>query len=66
FEKTQPEKATIMYCRHCIKYTIGLCPKRCKVSKNLQIREPLYLRSSDGCHFGLNFDCSRCQMEVRK
>lgn len=66
FEKTQPEKATIMYCRHCIKYTIGLCPKRCKVSKNLQIREPLYLRSSDGCHFGLNFDCSRCLMEVRK
>jgi putative protease len=66
FEKNQPDKATIMFCRHCIKYALGLCAKRDNSSKRLQISEPLYLRSSDGRQFALRFDCSRCQMEVQK
>jgi len=66
FEKNQPDIATIMFCRHCIKYALGLCTKRGNSSKRFQIREPLYLRSTDGRQFALRFDCSRCQMEVQK
>ena len=64
FEKTQPDSSTIMFCRHCIKYALGLCTKRGNASKNARIKEPLYLRSSDGRRFGLRFDCSHCQMEI--
>ena len=64
FEKTQPDNATIMFCRHCIKYALGLCTKRGTASKNTQIKEPLYLQSSDGRRFDLRFDCSHCQMEI--
>ena len=63
FELTQPDGATIMFCRHCIKYALGLCTKR-GGSRNPQIKEPLLLRSQDGRRFALRFDCSRCQMEV--
>ncbi|MBO6079113.1 MAG: U32 family peptidase [Bacteroidaceae bacterium] len=64
FEKTQPDSATIMFCRHCIKYALGLCTKRGNASKNTQIKEPIYLQSSDGRRFALRFDCSHCQMEI--
>ena len=66
FEKSQPDSAAIMFCRHCIRYALGLCAKRGNSSKRAQIKEPLYLRSSDGRQFALRFDCSRCLMEVKK
>ena len=64
FEKAQPDSATIMFCRHCIKYALGICSKRHSTGKSLHITEPLYLQSSDGRLFILRFDCSRCLMEV--
>ena len=64
FELTQPDGATIMFCRHCIKYALGICSKR-GIKGNLQVKEPLWLRSSDGRRFELRFDCSKCQMEVK-
>ena len=64
FEKTQPECAVVMFCRHCIKYALGVCSKRGKVNMDERLSEPLYLRSSDGRRLRLHFDCSRCQMEV--
>ena len=64
FEKTQPDDATIMFCRHCIKYALDLCAKRGTATKNTQIKEPLYLQSSDGRRFALRFNCSNCRMEV--
>ena len=64
FELAQPDGATIMFCRHCIKYALGICAKHGS-SRNLQVREPLTLRSSDGRRFSLRFDCSKCQMEVK-
>jgi len=62
FEKTAPGSGVIMFCRHCIKNSMGLCPKNFR--KDLQVREPLYLISGDGRRFKLRFDCSHCQMEV--
>ncbi len=62
FEKSAPDSAVIMFCRHCIKRSLGICPKNRK--QNLKVHEPMYLVSQDGRRFGLRFDCSRCLMEV--
>jgi putative protease len=62
FEKSQPDSATVMFCRHCIKYALGICTKNRK--RDLKIQEPLFLTSQDGRKFRLKFDCSRCQMEI--
>ncbi len=62
FEKTAPESATVMFCRHCIKNSMGLCTKNRMVDK--QLREPLFLVSQDGRRFRLRFDCAHCQMEI--
>ena len=62
FEKTQPDSATVMYCRHCIKNAMGLCTKNPR--RDMQVQEPLWLVSQDGRRFRLRFDCSKCQMEI--
>ena len=62
FEKFQPDSATVMFCRHCIRYAMGKCPKNPK--SDVKLHEPLFLVSQDGRRFGLKFDCSRCQMEI--
>ena len=62
FEKTAPDSAAVMFCRHCIKNSMGLCSKNRKSDK--QLREPLWLVSQDGRRFRLRFDCAYCQMEV--
>ena len=62
FEKSAPEHAVVMFCRHCIKNSMGLCPKNRR--QELKVSEPLYLLSNDGRRFRLKFDCARCQMEV--
>ena len=65
FEKCQPDSAVIMFCRHCIRYALGLCARHGSNTRHSQFREPLALRSSDGRRFSLRFDCSRCLMEVQ-
>ena len=62
FEKTQPDSATVMFCRHCIKNSLGICTKNRK--REINIQEPLWLVSQDGRRFRLRFDCSKCQMEI--
>jgi putative protease len=62
FEKLQPDSATVMFCRHCIRYAMGICPKNQK--RELKLQEPLYLLSQDGRRFRLKFDCSKCHMEI--
>ena len=62
FEKTQPDSATVMYCRHCIKNAMGLCTKNPR--RDMKVQEPLWLVSQDGRRFRLRFDCSKCQMEI--
>ena len=61
-EKSAPDNAVIMFCRHCIKNSLGMCPKERK--RDLKPHEPLFLVLQDGRHFGLRFDCSHCRMEV--
>jgi len=62
FEKTAPGNAVMMFCRHCIKNSLGQCSRNCR--NNVQVHEPLYLVSQDGRRFRLRFDCVHCQMEV--
>ena len=62
FEKAVPDSAVIMFCRHCIKNSMGLCPKNRK--QEVKVHEPLYLVSNDGRRFKLRYDCAHCQMEV--
>ena len=63
FELKQPEKgATLMFCKHCLRHSLGLCPKQGKV--HTPYREPLVLVSGDGRRFPLRFDCKNCVMQV--
>lgn len=62
FEKEAPAGAALMFCKHCIRYSLGWCPVHQK--KRSPYREPYYLMSSDGKRFRLEFDCKQCQMKV--
>jgi len=62
FERQPVDGATLMFTRHCIRYSMGGCPKYQK--RNTELKEPLYLRSMDGRRFRLTFDCKHCQMRV--
>ena len=62
FELERPEKALIMQCRHCIKYSLGHCVKRGGTCADWH--EPLFLRLSDGRRFRLQFACDECEMNI--
>lgn len=61
FELEAPEDATVMYCKHCIKYSMGWCTKS---GKRPPYKEPFYLVSGDGRRFRLDFDCKECIMRI--
>lgn len=61
FELEAPDGATVMYCKHCIKYSMGWCTKN---GKRPPYKEPFYLVSGDGRRFRLDFDCKECIMRV--
>lgn len=61
FELRQPEGATLMFCKHCIKKSMGWCSKD---GKRHGYKEPFYLLSADGKRFRLVFDCNECVMKV--
>jgi putative protease len=54
--------ATLMFCKHCLRYSMGWCVKRGQ--QKSPYREPYYLVSSDGRRYRLSFDCKNCQMHV--
>lgn len=62
FEIKQPANALVMQCRHCLRYSLGHCPKH--GGSTVKLHEPLYLRLSDGRRFRLHFDCNNCKMDV--
>ena len=70
FEIKEPKGHTaIMTCRHCIRYTLGMCSKRKgkeAVHKSMKSEGPLYLALPDGRRFELEFDCKNCEMRVLK
>ncbi|MBR5193499.1 MAG: U32 family peptidase [Bacteroidaceae bacterium] len=62
FEKRPAPDAVLMFCKHCLRYSMGWCPVRHKHKS--PFKEPYYLVSGDGKRFRLEFDCKRCQMKV--
>lgn len=62
FEKASVEGAVLMFCKHCLRYSMGWCPVH-QQGKS-PFREPYYLVSTDGKRFRLAFDCKQCQMKV--
>ena len=64
YELSAPRRATLMFCRHCLRYALGWCPHR--GGKPSPYREPYTLVSADGKRFVLSFDCKECVMQVRE
>ena len=63
FEITpQHDKALLMQCRHCLRYTLGYCVRH--GGRKPEWREPLSLRLGDGRKFRLEFKCDECQMNI--
>ena len=62
FEVEHLEGAALMFCKHCLRYSMGWCPVHHKVKS--PYREPYYLVSGDGKKLRLQFDCKNCQMKV--
>lgn len=64
YEQQAPTDVPLMFCRHCLRYSMGWCPQHHAVRS--PYREPYYLVSTDGNRFRLQFDCKQCQMLVFK
>lgn len=62
FEQQPVPDAVVMFCKHCLRYSMGWCPTRQKGRS--PFREPYTLVSGDGRRFRLEFDCKLCQMRV--
>ena len=63
YELSAPRGATLMFCRHCLRYALGWCPRNGGVRS--PYREPYTLVSADGRRFALDFDCKQCIMTVK-
>ncbi|MBO5678740.1 MAG: U32 family peptidase [Bacteroidaceae bacterium] len=64
FELNAPKRAALMFCRHCLRYAMGWCPRNGGVKS--PYREPYTLVSADGRRFALEFDCKQCIMMVKE
>ncbi len=60
FELEPQRDAELMRCKHCIKYSIGQCPKE---NKSSNISNTLTLENSRG-RYTLHFDCKNCEMFI--
>ena len=58
----EPAGAALMFCRHCLRYSMGWCPRHGGTES--PFKEPYYLSLPDGRRFRLAFDCKHCQMIV--
>lgn len=63
FEKESVKEAVLMFCKHCLRYSMGWCPIHQRARS--PYKEPYYLVSGDGKRFCLEFDCKNCQMKVK-
>ena len=62
FEVNAQEGVPLMFTKHCIKSTLGWCPKS---GYKATFKEPLYLRNNDQV-YELTFDCKACEMRISK
>jgi putative protease len=58
FETQQPNNVPVMFAKHCLRFSFGLCPKM--GAKNIS---PLYLMYKNE-KLRLDFDCEKCEMQV--
>ena len=61
YEKQPVEAAVLMFCKHCLRYSMGWCPIHQR--ERSPYKEPYYLVGTDGKKFRLSFDCKNCQMK---
>ncbi len=72
YEAQPADDAVLMFCRHCLRHSLGICPTHPNrqadgaIGVHTTYREPLYLVGADGKRFRLKFDCKHCQMLVMK
>ena len=64
YELNAPKGAALMFCRHCLRYAMGWCPRNGGIKS--PYREPYTLVSADGRRFALEFDCKQCIMMVKE
>jgi putative protease len=62
FEIKAEEGVPLMFTKHCIKFSMGWCPKE---GYKAAFKEPLYLKNNDQ-RFELTFDCKLCEMRISK
>lgn len=62
FERNAPAGAVLMFCKHCLRYSMGWCPAH--QGGRSPFKEPYCLVSADGKRFRLEFDCKHCRMKV--
>ena len=62
YEAQAVPDAVLMFCKHCLRFSMGWCPTYQK--GHSPYREPYYLVGTDGKCFRLSFDCKNCQMKV--
>lgn len=62
YEAQAVPDAVLMFCKHCLRFSMGWCPTYQK--GHSPYREPYYLVGTDGKRFRLSFDCRNCQMKV--
>ncbi len=61
FEKKAQKGVPLMFTRHCIKQSMGWCPK--ETSTHPPYKEPFYLLYN-ATKLRLEFDCKKCEMKV--
>ncbi len=62
FEIKAEEGVPLMFTKHCIKFTMGWCPKEGYKS---EFKEPLFLKNNNQI-YKLTFDCKLCEMKISK
>lgn len=63
FEREEQGGVPLMFTRHCVKQSLGWCPK--EGGKQHPYKEPFYLISRN-TRLQLVFDCKNCEMQVFK
>ena len=62
FEQEKRNSVALMFCKHCLKFSLGLCPKN--KTNNRNYKEPFFLSYNNREKLRLHFDCKLCEMQV--
>jgi putative protease len=65
FEKEQIRNVPVMFCKHCLKYSLGFCSKYSNKKTAHSFKEPFFLSYKNEL-LELKFNCRDCEMQVIK